>query len=158
MSDRTRQRLPAQKEQPGASASREVAEKRTAGEKASLGERQAAGNRSAAEIERELTATRERLATTIDTLTERMQPKQMVSRGAAKAKLVVMTPDGRFRTGRVVTAVVAAGAVFGALKLLRGRLHDGPTGGARPRTQRLGQPRGRQPRGPRHHRRQGRRR
>jgi hypothetical protein len=108
------------------------------------------GDRSAAEIERELKATRERLATTIDTLTERMQPKQMMSRGTAKAKLVVMTPDGRFRTGRVITVVATAAAVFGALKLLRSRFHDGPTGGARPRTPRLGQTRG-----PRHHRRQG---
>jgi hypothetical protein len=107
-----------------------------------VAQKRPAANRSAAEIERELTATRERLATTIDTLTERMQPKQMMSRGTAKAKLVVMTPDGRFRTGRVITVVATAAAVFGALKLLRSRFHDGSSGGGRPRTPRHPGPRG----------------
>jgi hypothetical protein len=129
VSDRTRHRLPAQKEHPDRSRAAgqqgTSLAKGSAGAKGSTAEKASAGeNRTAAEIDAELAATRERLAGTIDTLAERMQPKQLVSRGAAKAKLVVMTPEGRFRTGRVVTVVVAAAAVFGALKLLRGRLHD----------------------------------
>ncbi len=77
------------------------------------------GGRSAAQIEADLTVTRERLAATVDTLVERVQPKEVAARSAARAKLVVMTPEGRLRTGRLVTVALAAAAVIGTLKLLR---------------------------------------
>lgn len=94
MSDRTRPAVPAQK----------VAQN---------------GSRTAEQIEADLTATRERLAETVDELVVRVQPKEIASRGAQRAKLVVMTADGRPRTARLVTAVVVTAAVVGTLHLLR---------------------------------------
>jgi Protein of unknown function (DUF3618) len=80
------------------------------------------GNRTARQIEAELDRTRARLAETVDTLVERVQPGSIASRGADRAKQVVVTPDGRVRVGRLVKVAVSAAAVFGALAILRGWL------------------------------------
>jgi hypothetical protein len=78
-----------------------------------------AGPRSAAEIEADLAATRERLAETVDSLAARVQPRVLASRGADRAKLTVMTPDGTLRTERLIRLGVAVTGVVGALTLLR---------------------------------------
>ncbi|MGW5365663.1 DUF3618 domain-containing protein [Actinopolymorpha pittospori] len=75
--------------------------------------------RSAAEIEADLAATRERLAETVDALTARVQPKVLAARGADRAKLTVMAPDGTLRTERLIRLGVAVAGVVGALTLLR---------------------------------------
>ncbi|GAA4987453.1 DUF3618 domain-containing protein [Actinopolymorpha pittospori] len=77
------------------------------------------GPRSAAEIEADLAATRERLAETVDALTARVQPKVLAARGADRAKLTVMAPDGTLRTERLIRLGVAVAGVVGALTLLR---------------------------------------
>lgn len=82
--------------------------------------------RTAKQIEADLAETRERLAATVDTLVERVQPREIASRSAAQARLVVMTPDGRLRVGRLVVVAVSAAAVFGALRLLRRRVRREP--------------------------------
>jgi hypothetical protein len=71
------------------------------------------GSRSPADIEAELTATRERLASTVDTLLERVQPKAIAARGAERVKLLVLTPNGRPRTKRIAAAAVVLAAVCG---------------------------------------------
>lgn len=76
-------------------------------------------NRTPQEIEADLAETRERLAATMDALVQRVQPKELASRGAQRAKLMVMTPDGRLRTKRVVMAVAAVVTVVGGIALLR---------------------------------------
>jgi hypothetical protein len=80
------------------------------------------GSRSARQIEADLDQTRARLAATVDTLAERVQPRSIATRGADRAKQVVVTPDGRVRIGRMVKVAVSAAAVLGALALLRGWL------------------------------------
>ena len=77
------------------------------------------GPRSAAEIEADLAATRERLAETVDALTARVQPKVLAARGADRAKLTVMNPDGTLRTERLIRLGAAVAGAVGALTLLR---------------------------------------
>jgi hypothetical protein len=78
-------------------------------------------------LEAEITARRERLATTIDELTDRISPRSILHRQteAAKGRFadVATTPEGELRVERIA-AVVAVVAVLGGLVLYR-RLRHG---------------------------------
>lgn len=66
-------------------------------------------SRSPAEIEREIEATRARLATSIDELAVRVSPKNVAKRGADKARLTVVDETGAPRTSRI--AAIGSGVV-----------------------------------------------
>jgi len=87
---------------------------------------------SPAAIEAEIVETRARLASTIDELAIRAQPKEIARRQAesAKAKLIeaTHTPEGDLRVERV-GAIAAGSAVLLGLAILRRHRHHG---GARP--------------------------
>ena len=74
---------------------------------------------SPAAIERAIEAKRTQLAATIDELSFRARPKEIVRRGvagvAAKARGTVETPDGQLRSERI-------GAVVGAVLVLAAAL------------------------------------
>src|SRR5687767_1311802 len=76
-------------------------------------------------LEAEVAARRQRLATTIDELSNRVKPKAIIhrQRQAAKARFadVATTPEGDLRIERLA-AVVAVVAVVGGLLVYR-RLH-----------------------------------
>ena len=78
-------------------------------------------------LEAEIVAHRERLATTIDELTERVSPRSILHRQAQAAKGrfadVATTPEGELRVERLA-AVVAVVAVLGGVVLYR-RLRNG---------------------------------
>ena len=78
-------------------------------------------------LEAEIVARRERLATTIDELTQRVSPRSILHRQtqAAKGRFadVATTPEGELRVERLA-AVVAVVAVLGGLVLYR-RLRNG---------------------------------
>ena len=67
-------------------------------------------------LEQEIEETRERLATTIDTLLYRSSPKTIISRQVAQAKAFFVDPA----TGepRTVNILKAAGGVIGAVALV----------------------------------------
>ena len=77
-------------------------------------------------LEAEITVRRERLANTIDELTHRVTPRNILHRRtqAAKARFadVATTPEGHLRVERLA-AVVAVVAVVGGVILYR-RLHQ----------------------------------
>ncbi len=71
--------------------------------------------RSNASLERDMEATRERLAATIDELVERANPKNAVQRRVAEVKAVFVDANGDPRTDNVLKVV---GGVFGFVGLL----------------------------------------
>ena len=71
--------------------------------------------RSNTSLEREMEETRERLATTIDQLVDRANPKHAVKRRVDGAKAVFVYADGNPRTDTVLAVV---GGVFGFVGLL----------------------------------------
>jgi hypothetical protein len=70
-------------------------------------------------LEAEIAARRERLATTIDELTQRVSPKNIIHRQteAAKARFadVATTPEGDLRVERLAVAVAVVAVVGGWL-------------------------------------------
>jgi hypothetical protein len=66
-------------------------------------------------LEREIEATRERLATSIDQLIAQASPKAIAARQARAARGVFVDGDGRLRFKNVA---VAGGSVLGVLTLL----------------------------------------
>ena len=86
-----------------------------------MGEQTATSSQSVDAIEAEIAATRARLATTIDELAVRAQPKEIARRQAESVKVKVMdathTPEGDLRVERV-GAVAAASALILALVIL----------------------------------------
>ncbi|XAS77828.1 DUF3618 domain-containing protein [Dermatophilaceae bacterium Sec6.4] len=78
---------------------------------------------TAKDIEADLAASRERLASTIDELAFRAQPKEIARRGAEDVKLKVnaatRTPDGNLATDKIGYAVGGIGAVSLLLGLIR---------------------------------------
>ena len=86
---------------------------------------------SPAAIEAEIVETRARLASTIDELAVRAQPKEIARRQAesAKAKLIeaTHTPEGDLRVERV-GAIAAGSAVLLGLAILRRHRHHGGLG------------------------------
>lgn len=86
-----------------------------------MGEQTATSSQSVDAIETEIAATRAHLATTIDELAVRAQPKEIARRQAESVKAKVMdathTPEGDLRVERV-GAVAAASALILALVIL----------------------------------------
>ena len=83
-----------------------------------------ADHRSPAQIEADIEHTRDRLAVTLDELTERLTPRALMRRTNAKARGAFVTPQGSVRKDRA--AIVAGGlvSVVGgcvALRMLRRR-------------------------------------
>jgi hypothetical protein len=80
---------------------------------------------SAAALERAIEAKRAALAATIDELSVRAQPKEIVRRGlagvTAKARGAVETPDGQMRTERIGAVAGATLVVLLALVWVRVR-------------------------------------
>jgi Protein of unknown function (DUF3618) len=72
------------------------------------------------EIERDIEATRERLATTVDELATRVKPKNLARAAGETARAQVVDPSGALRTDRVAM-VAALVMLFAALSLLRRR-------------------------------------
>lgn len=72
------------------------------------------------DIEREIEATRERLAVTIDQLLYRTHPKTIVSREVAQVKAVYVDPEtGEPRTDNILKTVGAVVGVVAAVVVLR---------------------------------------
>ncbi|TWE07838.1 DUF3618 domain-containing protein [Rudaeicoccus suwonensis] len=83
--------------------------------------------RSAKEIEADLAATRERLASTVDELAFRAQPKELAKRSVEDVKLkandLTHTPDGQLNTeklGKVLGGVSVTLLALGLLRRARG--------------------------------------
>ena len=75
---------------------------------------------SPAEIEAEIERTRDRLAGTLDELTERLSPRAALRRANSSARGVFMAEDGSVRKDRAAMAVGAlVSAVGGAVALRR---------------------------------------
>ncbi len=78
---------------------------------------------TAKDIEADLAASRERLASTIDELAFRAQPQEIVRRSAEGAKLKVndmtRTSDGTLATDKIGYGVAGVGAVSLVLGLIR---------------------------------------
>ena len=70
---------------------------------------------STAAMERDIEATRERLASTIDQLVYRASPKTIARREVNAFKAVFVAPDGQHRTDNILKA---AGAVVGFATLV----------------------------------------
>jgi hypothetical protein len=70
------------------------------------------GERSRSQIERDIEVTRERLATTIDEIGDRVKPANVVRRGRESLVAQVRTPDGQLRTERVAPLAAAVGVLF----------------------------------------------
>lgn len=79
-----------------------------------------AASRTPAEIERDIEATRARLAISIDELADRVSPKNVAKRGAEKARLTVVDETGSPRTSRIA-AIGAAVATVAGIVLWRRR-------------------------------------
>lgn len=76
--------------------------------------------RSPDQIERDIEATRERLAATVDELATRVKPKNLARQAGESARAQVVDPSGALRTDRVAVIAVL-GMLFAALVLLRRR-------------------------------------
>lgn len=78
-----------------------------------------------AELEAEIAVTRARLATTVDELVTRAQPKEIARRQGENARLAFIdatrTQDGNLRVERIAGVVGALLAVIVAIGLLRRR-------------------------------------
>ena len=70
-------------------------------------------------LEREMEATRERLAATIDELVTRTNPKNVVQQRVATAKAVFVDANGNPRTDNVLKVVGGAFGFVGLLVLIR---------------------------------------
>ena len=79
-----------------------------------------AGARTPAEIEAEIRRTRERLASNVDQIADRVKPANVAKRGANSAKAQLVDGNGHVRAERLA-AVVAVVAVVGALMWRRSR-------------------------------------
>jgi hypothetical protein len=78
--------------------------------------------RSPAEIEADIEQTRERLAGTLDELSERLSPRAVLRRANSAARGVFAAPDGSLRKDRAALAAGALlSAVGGAVALRRSR-------------------------------------
>lgn len=77
--------------------------------------------RTAAEIERDIEATRARLASTIDELGYRVKPATIAKRGADRAKATVIDDTGSPRPERLAMIGGAVAAIVGFLVWRRGR-------------------------------------
>jgi hypothetical protein len=76
-------------------------------------------DRTPAEIEREMEATRQRLASTIDQLAYRAKPSTIASRQVADIKAYFVAPDGSPRTDNILKVAGGVVGVVAAMVLLR---------------------------------------
>ena len=76
-------------------------------------------HRSPAQIEADIAQTRNRLAGTLDELTERLTPRALMRRANAKARGVFVGRDGSMRKDRVAIAAGAVTSVVGGAVALR---------------------------------------
>jgi hypothetical protein len=79
---------------------------------------------SPAELEREIEATRERLAGTLDQLVYRVKPSTIVSRKVQEVKAHFVDADGNVRTDNVVKVAAVVGGVVIFFVVVR-RLSNG---------------------------------
>jgi len=80
-------------------------------------------HRSPGDIERDIEATRERLAGTIDEISERVKPSNVVNDLKEKARAQVVDEHGAVRIQRVAAAGAAAASAVGLAVLKRVRRH-----------------------------------
>lgn len=73
--------------------------------------------RTPAQIEADLTATRERLAVTVDSLVDRVHPRNVAQRTLASVKARFVDDDGRPSPAKIAPL---AGAVLGTVAVLVG--------------------------------------
>lgn len=76
-------------------------------------------SRTPQEIQRELAETRDRVAATVDTLFERVQPKELASSALASARSLVIDEKGRVRTERLIKVGAGVAGTLAALWALR---------------------------------------
>lgn len=72
-----------------------------------------------AELERQIEATRERLAGTLDQLVYRVKPSTIVSRKVREVKAHFVDAEGNVRTDNVVKVAAAVGGALVLLVVLR---------------------------------------
>ncbi|MGY4773031.1 DUF3618 domain-containing protein [Kribbella sp. CWNU-51] len=75
--------------------------------------------RTAEQIEADIAATRARLASTVDELVDRANPKNVALRQVEQAKAQVFDESGRLRTQKIVAVGGAAVGVLAVLLLIR---------------------------------------
>jgi anti-sigma factor RsiW len=75
--------------------------------------------RTAEQIEADIAATRARLASTVDELVDRANPRNVARREVEKAKAQVFDERGQLRTQKIVAIGGAAVGVIGLLLLIR---------------------------------------
>jgi hypothetical protein len=82
-------------------------------------------DRSPAQIEKDLAATRNRLAGTVDSLVDQLHPKRILERRLESIKERFSKPDGSIDVAKVapvaIGVVVAISGVVGLRMLVRGR-------------------------------------
>ncbi|HET6743933.1 MAG TPA: DUF3618 domain-containing protein [Kribbella sp.] len=75
--------------------------------------------RTAEQIEADIAAARVRLASTVDELVDRANPKNVALRQVEQAKSQVFDAEGRLRTQKIVAVAGAAVGVVGVLLVIR---------------------------------------
>jgi hypothetical protein len=75
--------------------------------------------RTAEQIEADIAATRERLASTVDELVDRANPKNVALRQVEQAKSQVFDEQGQLRTQKIVAVAGAVVGVVGVLLVIR---------------------------------------
>lgn len=88
------------------------------------GAEHAPDNRSPAEIEADIEQTRDRLAGTLDELTERLSPRTALRKANTAARGAFVTPEGSVRKDRAAAVLGALAAVAAGAVALR-RRHRG---------------------------------
>jgi anti-sigma factor RsiW len=78
-----------------------------------------ASARTPEEIEAEIAATRERLASTVDELVDKAHPRNVVKRQVEQARSQVFDAEGNLRTEKIATVAGAIAAVLVVLLLIR---------------------------------------
>ena len=75
--------------------------------------------RTAEQIEADIAATRARLASTVDELVDRANPRNVALREVERAKAQVFDETGQLRTQKIAAVAGAAVGVIGVLLLIR---------------------------------------
>lgn len=75
--------------------------------------------RTAEQIEADIAATRERLASTVDELVDRANPKNVALRQVEQARSQVFDEQGQLRTQKIVAVAGAVVGVVGVLLVIR---------------------------------------
>ena len=75
--------------------------------------------RTAEQIEADIAATRARLASTVDELVDRANPKNLALRQVEQAKSQVFDEQGQLRTQKIVAVAGAVVGVVGVLLVIR---------------------------------------